>query len=171
MTKIDFFTESLDAWRYVRLGTIAEVGNIPADEFDFRATPDVKSVHELVQHVLEGSMMMVGELTRDEPDFRRMPFEALMAEHSAAVREAQGKQEMLDLLASQIEDGITRFRTVGGDAMMGPVTNFDGSTWSRMQWFFHGMTEEMYHRGQLTTYERLMGLVPALTQQIMGSGG
>ncbi len=60
-------------------------------------------------------------------------------------------------------------KLLGEDAMMGPVTNFDGGTWSRMQWFFHAMNEEMYHRGQLTTYARLMGLVPALTQQIMGN--
>ena len=28
------------------------------------------------------------------------------------------------------------------------------------------MTEEMYHRGQIVTYARQMGLVPALTQMI-----
>ena len=52
---------------------------------------------------------------------------------------------------------------------MGPITNFDGSKWTRMQWFFHAMTEEMYHRGQIVTYARLMGLVPALTQMIEAS--
>ena len=170
MTKPDFFDESLGAWRYVRQGLISEVENIPEGQFDFRPTPDVKSVRELVRHILEGSMMMVGELTRDEPNFQRMPFEALMEEYAATAKAAVGKRALLDLLASQLDAGITQFKTVGEDAMMGPVTNFDGSTWSRMQWFFHGMTEEMYHRGQLTTYARLMGLVPALTQQIMGSG-
>jgi len=40
-----------------------------------------------------------------------------------------------------------------------------------MQWFFHAMTEEMYHRGQRVTHARLMGLVPALTQMIEASGG
>jgi uncharacterized damage-inducible protein DinB len=171
MTKIDFFTESLDAWRYVRQGTIAEVANIPEGDFDYRPSPDVKSVRELVQHILEGSMLTAGELTRDEPNFQRKSFADLMDEHAERARDAHSKQELLDLLTSQIDEGITRFKQVGGDAMMGPVTNFDGSTWSRMQWFFHGMTEEMYHRGQLTTYERLMGLVPALTQQITGSAG
>lgn len=171
MTKTDFFAESLDAWRDARQGLIAEVDNIPADKFDFRPTPEVKSVGEMVSHILEGSMMMVGELTRDEPNFTRTTFAALMEEHSAAAKNLREKQELLDVLRSQIEDGITRFKQVGGDAMMGPVTNFDGSTWTRMQWFFHGMNEEHYHRGQLTTYARLMGLVPALTQRIMASSG
>jgi uncharacterized damage-inducible protein DinB len=73
------------------------------------------------------------------------------------------------LLTSQVEEGVAAVARVGGEAMMGPVTNFDGSTWSRMQWFYHSMTEEMYHRGQLVTYARLLGLVPALTQMIRGS--
>lgn len=171
MTKPDFFDESLDAWRHARQGLIREVSNIPANEFDFRPTPAVRSVGELVRHILEGSMMMVGELTRDEPNFQRMPFKELFEGYSAAAREAKGKEELIALLGSQVDDGFTRFKKVGADAMMGPVTNFDGSTWSRMQWFFHSMNEEHYHRGQLTTYARLLGLVPALTQQIMGSGG
>ena len=170
MTRSDFFDESLDAWRDARQGLIGEVANIPADKFDFRPTPDVKGVGELVRHILEGSMMMVGELTQDEPNFQRMSLEAFMEEHAATAKKLQGKQELIDVLESQIDDGIARFTQVGEDAMMGPVTNFDGSTWSRIQWFFHGMNEEHYHRGQLTTYARLMGLVPALTQRILGSG-
>jgi uncharacterized damage-inducible protein DinB len=169
MTNSDFFDESLDAWRYERQGLIREVENIPADKFDFRPTVEVRTVGELVQHILEGSMMMVGELTRDEPNFRRMPYLQLMEEHAAAVKHTKKKDELIALLESQVDDGITRFKEVGADAMMGPVINFGGSTWSRMQWFFHAMNEEHYHRGQLATYERLLGLVPALTQQIMGS--
>lgn len=171
MTRTDFFTESLDAWRDARRGLISEVENIPADKFDFRPTADVRSVRELLQHILEGSMMMVGELSQDQPNFRRMSFPEFMEEFASRARNVQTKQELLDLLGSQVEEGVAKFNAVGADAMMGPVTNFDGSTWSRMQWFFHGMTEEMYHRGQLTTYARLMGLVPALTQRIQASSG
>jgi uncharacterized damage-inducible protein DinB len=170
MSRPEFLTESLDHWGYIRKGLIAEVDNIPADKFDFRPNPDVKSVHELVQHILEGSMMMVGELTREEPNFQRMSLSEFFEEYSGRARDVQGKTELIDLLTSQGEEGIARFKQVGGDAMAGPVTNFDGSSWSRMQWFFHGMTEEMYHRGQLVTYARIMGLVPALTQMIEAGG-
>jgi uncharacterized damage-inducible protein DinB len=37
-----------------------------------------------------------------------------------------------------------------------------------MQWLHHGIAQEMYHRGQLTLYARLMGLKPALTKRIEG---
>jgi len=170
MTRPGFLSESLNHWRYVRGGLIAEVGNIPADRFDYRPTSDVRSVEELVQHILEGSMMMVGELTQEDPNFQRIPHSSLMDQYTSRAREARGKQELIALLTSQLEEGIAGFTQLGEEAMMGAVTNFDGSRWSRMQWFFHGMTEEMYHRGQLVTYARLMGLVPALTQRIQAAG-
>ena len=165
-----FLEESLGHWRYIRQGLIAEADNIPAESFDFQPSPDVKSVHELLQHILEGSMMMVVELTREEPNFQRQPQPAFYEEYGVRATEARGKEELLALLGDQLEEGLRGFTQVGDEAMMGPVTNFDGSTWSRMQWFFHGMTEEMYHRGQIVTYARLMGLVPALTQRIQAAG-
>ena len=164
--RIDFFSESLSAWKDGRDGLIAEVDNIRATKFDFRPTPDVRSVRELVQHIVEGSMMMVGELTQPEPNFTRQSYPEFIKEFSTSVQDAQTKKELLDLLESQIKDGVRRFTKVGADAMMEPITNFDGSTWTRMQWLHHGMAEEMYHRGQVTTYARMMGLVPALTQMI-----
>jgi uncharacterized damage-inducible protein DinB len=169
MSSPDFLAETLEHWRYIRHWSIAELDNMPADKFDFRPTPEVKSVHELTQHILEGSMMMVGELTREAPNFQRMSLTEFFDEYSTRAKNASGKAELIDLLKSQIEEGIAAFTKVGGEAMMGPITNFDGSPWSRMQWFFHGMTEEMYHRGQLVSYARLMGLVPALTQMIEAS--
>ncbi len=171
MSTADFLTESLEHWRYVRRGLIAELDNIPADKFDFRPTPDVRSVRELAQHIFEGSMMMVGELTREAPNFQRMPYSAFIEKYSGRAKEAKDKKELIDLLTSQVEEGIAAFTRVGEKPMKGPVTNFDGSTWSRFQWFFHSMTEEMYHRGQLVTYARLLGLVPALTQRIEASRG
>ena len=166
MSRPDFLAESLGHWRYIRDGLIAEADNIPADKYDFRPTPEVKSVHELVQHILQGSMMMVGELTREKPNFQRMSFSAFFEEYASRATEAEGKDALIGLLKRQMEEGMAAFTKLGNEAMKEPITNFDGSTWSRMQWFFHSMTEEMYHRGQLTTYARLMGLVPALTQRI-----
>jgi uncharacterized damage-inducible protein DinB len=37
-----------------------------------------------------------------------------------------------------------------------------------LAWLYHGIAHEEYHRGQLTAYERLMGIEPALTRKIRG---
>ena len=49
------------------------------------------------------------------------------------------------------------------------IERFDGKQGTRLAWMNHGIGHEDYHRGQLTTYARLLGLVPALTQLIHGS--
>jgi len=35
-----------------------------------------------------------------------------------------------------------------------------------MAWLWHGIDQEMYHRGQITVYARLLGIEPALTKLI-----
>ncbi len=168
MAKTAFLTESLTAWRGERAGLIEEIQNVRATKFDFRPTPDVRSVREMIQHILEVAMMMTAELTQPEPDFSRASFPEFLEMYSASVYDAQTKKELIAMLESQIDDAVKRFKKVGEEKMFGPVTNFDGSKWSRMQWLHHGIAQEMYHRGQIVTYERLMGLEPALTRKIRG---
>ena len=164
----DFLVETLGAWRDVRSGLIDEVRNIRGTQFDFRPTPDVRSVRELLHHILEVACMMTGELTRPDTDFRRAPWPELLELYAAHVYDAQTKKELIALLGSQLDDADERFRALGESAMYGEITNFDGSTWTRMQWLHHGIAQEMYHRGQLTLYARMMGLEPALTKRIRG---
>lgn len=163
-----FLDESLSSWRDVRSGLIDEVENIRATQFDFRPAPDVRSVRELLQHILEVACMMTGELTRPDTDFHRAPWNELLEMYAAHVYDAQTKKELLALLTSQIDDAETRFGALGEDAMYGLIKNFDGSQWTRMQWLHHGIAQEMYHRGQLTLYSRLLGVEPALTKRIRG---
>ena len=44
--------EALEAWTDARLGALDEADNIPAEHWDFRPAPEVKSVRELVVHIL-----------------------------------------------------------------------------------------------------------------------
>ena len=70
--------EALEAWESARLGAIDEVRNIPARHFDFRPSPEARSVRELTVHILEVAMMMTGELTRPHTNFRRMRWQKLL---------------------------------------------------------------------------------------------
>ncbi len=171
MPNTNFLAESLSAWRHDRQGLIDEVQNIRATKFDFRPTPEVRSVRELAQHILEVAMMMTGELTQSKPDFSRATYPEFLEMYSQSVYDAQTRKELIAMLEGQIADAVKRFKKVGEAAMFEPVTNFDGSEWTRMQWLHHGLAQEMYHRGQITTYERLMGLEPVLTKRIRGAGG
>lgn len=165
----DLLEEALDGWTDAREGVIEEVENIPADRFDFRPTQEVRSVAELVRHILEVSLMMVGELTREDTDFRRLPWPRLLATYAGDVQQLEAKEELVAALRETLAQGRARFRTVGELHMLQLIERFDGELGTRLAWLHHGIAQEMYHRGQLTTYTRLMGLEPALTRKIRGA--
>lgn len=161
-----FLEETLEAWREVREGIVAELENIPEDKFDFRPTPESRTVRELAQHILEVSMMMAGELTRPDTDLHRAPAHKLVKMYAGPAYEAKSKKELIALLQSQVLDAARAFRRTGELALFQFIKRFDGKQGTKIQWLHHGISQEMYHRGQLALYERLMGLEPALTQLI-----
>lgn len=172
MARLDsFLEETLEAWRDVREGLIEEVDNIRATRFDFRPAPEARSVRELVQHILEVAMMMTGELTRPDTDFHRAPWPELLGMYAGAAHDAQTKQELLALLESQLEDAEKRFRKCGELALLQFIRRFDGKEGTKLQWLHHGIAHEMYHRGQVAIYARLLGIEPALTRRIRKAGG
>jgi uncharacterized damage-inducible protein DinB len=161
--------ESLEAWSDVRQGLIEEVENIPKDKFDFRPTPEVRSVAEMVQHILEVAVMMTGELTRPDTDFNRAPWPDLLDLYASDVRSATSKAQLLALLRSSFDEAEAKFRAAGELEMFQLITRFDGQQGTKFAWLHHGIAQEMYHRGQLVTYARLLGIEPALTRRIRES--
>ena len=166
----DLLDEALEAWEDARQGVIAEAENVPAERYGFRPDEDVRSVRELLLHIMEVSLMMVGELTRETTDFTRAPFPELVDAHRKPIRGLESREELVEALRATLEDGTARLREAGEIHMLGPARRFDGERGTRLAWLHHGIAQEMYHRGQLCTYERLMGRTPALTKRIRGEG-
>lgn len=160
--------ETLEAWQDARFGLIDEVENIPEDKFDFKPTEETRSVREMVVHILEVAMMMTGELTRSDTNFRRAPWPKLLSMYAEDAYKAESRKELLALLKSQFEEAEQKFRAAGELHLMQYMQRFDGQPGTRFTWLQHGIAQEMYHRGQLTTYQRLMGIEPALTKKIKG---
>jgi uncharacterized damage-inducible protein DinB len=160
--------EALESWSDTREGLIDEVANIPATKFEFRPTAEVRSVKEVVVHILEVAMMMTGELTRSDTNFHRLPWPKLLRMHAKDAYRANTKGDLLKLLKSQLKQAEKRFLGVGELHMLQLIRRFDGEVGTRLAWLHHGIAHEEYHRGQLTVFQRLMGIEPALTRQIRG---
>ncbi|HKS23734.1 MAG TPA: DinB family protein [Thermoanaerobaculia bacterium] len=160
--------EALEAWTDARNGVIAELENIPANQFDDAAGEGARSVGELALHIAEVGLMMVGELTRDDGDFRRAAYDKLIAEYRGPIDEAKGKDEIIAAMKRTLEDGVRAFREAGELHMFGKIRRFDGQYGSRFAWMQHGVGHEEYHRGQIAMSARLMGIKPALTKLIEG---
>ncbi len=161
--------EALAGWTFARQGFVAEVQDTPDEDWDFRPHPNAQSVRELVVHILQSGRMMTGELTRSDGDFQRQSVDGHFAEYAADIP-ADGTPEVLrGLLSSTLVDGLARFRDAGEIHMLQLIRQFDGSFATRYSWFHHGVAHEEYHRGQLATYARCMGRIPALTRMIHGA--
>ncbi|MBI4482751.1 MAG: DinB family protein [Acidobacteria bacterium] len=167
-TYTSLLEETLEAWTDVRQGLIEEAKNIPGSKFDFRPSPGMRSVTELIHHILEVALLMTGELCRPDTNFHREPWDKLIAPYAARARKAATKEALLDLLRTSYRESERKFLEFGELAVLQMMTRFDGKRGTRLAWLNHGIGHEMYHTGQLTAYARLLGRVPALTQQIQG---
>jgi uncharacterized damage-inducible protein DinB len=164
------YEEAIEFLGFAREGTIGEARNIPDDRWDYRPHPKARSVAELVRHIIELTAMLVGEAADPHGDFQRRSDEEHVRAHVGDLPERMSPAELRAALERTRDTDIRRIRAAGVDHMANPIRRFDGGTWLRVTYVFYAASHEDYHRGQLASYARTMGLVPALTQQIYGAG-
>ena len=160
--------EALEAWAYTRAGVIDELRAIPDKELGFRPADESRTAAEIVRHIIESNLMMSGELSRANGDFQRKSFEGFLQEYGRGVAAHRTKKQLLEALRRTHREGEAKIRHAGELHMLQLIRRSDGATGTRLAWMHHGIAHEEYHRGQLATYERLTGRVPALTKRIMG---
>ena len=164
--------EICQAWQLVRDGLIKEVESIPSDQFGFRAAEGSRSVLEILQHVVEAERMLAGEICSDDTNLGRAPFE-LIAKHAAQVKAADTRDAILELLRGSLDESTQRIREFG-DEKLEQIMPGDGKRLTKRAMLNLGVGHEMYHRGQVTVYQRLLGIEPALTKvvkQVLASRG
>jgi uncharacterized damage-inducible protein DinB len=152
-------------WKDVRNGLISEVEKIPDDQFSFRATPETRSIAELLHHVIEVQKILVGETCRDDSNIRRQSFADHTREYAPGVRDAADKQALLDVLRGSMEEAEPCIRSYA-ERWDEPATALDGRTTTKGAILTFAVSHEMYHRGQLTVYERLLNIEPVLTGRL-----
>ncbi len=160
--------EALEAWAYTRSGVIDELKSFPDKSLAFRPTEEARTAAELVRHIVESNLMMSGELSRGNGDFQRKSFEGFLQEYGRSVAAYRTKKQLLEALRRTHREGEAKIRQAGELHILQLIRRFDGEMGTRLAWMNHGIAHEEYHRGQLATYARLMGRVPALTKRIMG---
>ena len=156
--------EMLDFWKEVRTGLIAELAQIPAEQFGFQATPESRSVAGIIRHIVEVQKFSTGELCRPDTDFTRVPIRDLVERHAAEAHSGGDKEELIGSLRSTMESAEAALRTFGEEALREKVQY--GKTVSKLNILYYYITHEMYHRGQICVYERLMQIEPAGTVKL-----
>jgi uncharacterized damage-inducible protein DinB len=152
----------IGTWKEVRNGFIEEAEQVPADQFSFRATPETRSVAELLQHIIETQAVLIGEACRAETNLMRQSFTEHIREYAPEVGAVTDKDGLLALMRSSMEKAEATIRA--NEAKFGDsMKRFDGKEMTKLDFLRFAASHEMYHRGQFTVYERLLNIKPALT--------
>jgi uncharacterized damage-inducible protein DinB len=152
----------VESWKEVRSGLVEEAAQIPAEQFSFRATPETRSVSEILQHVVESQKTLVGEAVRPDTNLSRQSLADHAREYAPEVAGVTDKNGLLELLSSSMETSEASIRAAG-DKLQEAGRGLTGKEIRKIDMLTFAVSHEMYHRGQLTVYERLLKVEPALT--------
>src|SRR5262245_36734943 len=150
-------------WKDVRGGLIEEANNIPERHYSFCAAPETRSVAAIIQHIIEAQKVIVSEACRPDTNLMRQPFAAAIQQYAPEVGAVSDKNGLLGLLNDSQKWADQTIRSCGEGALGQSMKRFDGAEMTKMNMLNFIISHEMYHRGQITVYERLLGIEPALT--------
>ncbi len=152
-------------WKDAREGLIQEVEKIPEDQFSFRATPETRSIAEILQHIIQAQKILVGEACRDETNLMRQSMVAHAQEYAPGVHKVTDKNSLLELLRSSMEEAQACIGE-SADKLDATMTALNGQPTSKSAFLTFCVSHEMYHRGQLTVFLRLLNIEPVLTGKL-----
>ncbi|HEY6329966.1 MAG TPA: DinB family protein [Blastocatellia bacterium] len=158
------FAQSLvRSWDRARQSLIAELDQVPADKFDFRSTPETRSVAEIVRHILEAQKVFVAEICRPDKDMDRQAVFGAIKQYAAKIAHIGDKEGLIALLKDTMKSAAETITSLGDDGLREEKTQMDGQRVPRFEMLNFMIGHEMYHCGQVAVYERLIGIEPALT--------
>ena len=155
------------SFRTVRDNTIKIAEEIPENKYDFRPAPDTRTIRETLAHLAVSTGFQSYVHANKFTDMTKLNFQELFQKFSAEEAKPRTKAEMIaylkdegDTFASYLEGLSESF--LAEQVSMRPGT--EPATKSRFEMLLSAKEHEMHHRGQLMTYQRLIGQVPHLTR-------
>ena len=160
--------EMAASFRTVRKNTIQIAQDIPEDQYDFKPSPESRSIRQTLAHIATLTtfpMMLHGE---------RIPIEKIdFAEYMKTVGAEEAKlqtkaqivarlKEAGETFASMLE-GLTDETFFAERITFRPGAQPPSRT--RFDLLLAAKEHEMHHRGQLMLMQRLIGLTPHLTRE------
>lgn len=156
----------LDSWRTARQDTAAAVEEFPADELDYRPTPDVATFREIARHILYASEGLTGLLMTGEEVFGGPDFRDKLKPHIRELPADAGARELADALRDSLARRTAELAAKSPEFYAQMVTRF-GDQVTRLEMLQFVKEHELTHRQQLFMYLRMKGMVPATTRRRM----
>jgi uncharacterized damage-inducible protein DinB len=157
------------AFRTVRNNTIKIAEEIPESKYDFRASPETRSVQQTLAHIAVSTGFQHEMHSKKVTDLKTVNFPEMMQRFMAEEAKPRTKAETIAFLKSQGDkfaaflEGLSE-SLLAEHVMMPPGA--DPASKSRFEMLLSPKEHEMHHRGQLMAMQRMIGVVPHLTRQM-----
>jgi len=155
------------AFRTVRDNTIKIAEEIPEDKYDFRPAPEARTVRETLSHLAVSTGFQSYVHSNKFTDMQQLNFQELFQKFSAEENKPRTKAELIAHLRAEGDAFASYMEDLPESFLAEPVSMRPGTvpaTKSRFEMLLSAKEHEMHHRGQLMTYQRLIGQVPHLTR-------
>jgi uncharacterized damage-inducible protein DinB len=158
------------AYRTVRKNTIQIAEDIPENKYDFTAAPDTRSIGRTLVHIALSSGFQHHIHSNKIGDLKMVNFPELIQKLGAEEAKRRGKAEIIALLKTDGDTFGSFLESLSESFLAEDVMMMPGSEpakKSRFEMLLSPKEHEMHHRGQLMTFQRMVGIVPHLTRARM----
>ena len=161
--------EMAAAFRTVRNNTLTIAEEIPENQYDFKASPDTRSIGQTLVHIALGPGFQLHIQTNKIDDLMKVNFPELARGFAAEETKARGKVEIVAFLKAEGDRFASFLESLSEPFLAEQVAmppGADPAARSRFEMLLSPKEHEMHHRAQLMTMQRMIGLVPHLTRQM-----
>lgn len=159
-----------DSMRVVRTNTIQIANDIPESSYDYRPTPQSRSVAETLVHI--AWLASADRLLHEEKRLRTLEgfdFGVLLKSSEVEEQRPRSKAEIIDLLRTEGDRWAQWVEQLPDSVLSEQVRHPGGNSRTRFEMLIGSKEHEMQHRAQLTVIERLLGVVPHFTRNLLAS--
>jgi uncharacterized damage-inducible protein DinB len=149
-----------EAWNGVGNKLITMAKDFPADKYDYKPTPEVRSFAEILLHVAAVDAFVNDAAAGRKPGTENLP----RSQYNT-------KEKVVEAITKAVQDGAALIRKEGDQGMMRTVKNpFSGHPISLLAFCYEIIEHSGEHYGNLVTYYRLNHLVPPASRRGTAAG-
>ena len=153
-----------ESWRTVRKNTIQVAEEIPAEQYNFKASPDTMSVAEMLAHLATATYWaQTLHFVEKKTAVTMEDFGGYMGTAAKASAALTAKDAIISSLKAHGEEFAGQLEGAS-DAFLAERVELPMGSKTRFEMLLSVKEHEMHHRAQLFLIQRMIGIVPHLTR-------
>lgn len=156
------------SFRTVRKNTVQTAQDIPEDKYDFKPSPESRTVAQTLAHIADGTNFAQYLHGERIDNLAKLNFPEIVQKRMAEEAKLRTKADIIAALQSN-GDKFAKFLESLPDSVLAESVAMppgaEPASKTRFEMLLSPKEHEMHHRAQLMVMQRMLGVVPHLTRQ------